>query len=169
MKNMGIAVLSAAILFTGCATSQTEAPQAVEQQQKVQAGTEWKMMADDLAKSIVSKIGVSKTIYVNTFPENEKSKFNSVFHTMLVSALVSNGMNVSKSPTTANAAVDINIQAVKFSKEKSVYEVIVTVSVSDKNLYLARLSNIYYVADRDELLYSTAPDSRKTINIVGDK
>lgn len=47
-------------------------------------------------------------------------------------------------------------------------EIFVTVTASDKNRYLARTSNVYYVADSDQSLYAALREP-KAINIHGDR
>jgi hypothetical protein len=44
-------------------------------------------------------------------------------------------------------------------------EIIVNVSVSDENRYLARSTHVYYVADSDRVLYDAA--TTKIFNVVG--
>jgi hypothetical protein len=47
-------------------------------------------------------------------------------------------------------------------------EIFVTITVSDKARYIARTSNVYYVADSDEGLYAAMPDT-KAIAVYGDR
>jgi len=47
-------------------------------------------------------------------------------------------------------------------------EIFVTVTISDSNRYLARTSNVYYVADSDQGLYASLREP-KAITILGDR
>ena len=49
-------------------------------------------------------------------------------------------------------------------------EIIITTSVSDRDKYLSRNTNVYYVADADQSLYQhQTPSPMKTINLIGGK
>lgn len=219
--------LAAVLLGGGCATPYSEAPLATNfpttKQNKLQAGAHWKAIADDLAKTVSAKTGSAQSIYLNPPP---KSAFNQAFHSQLLTALVSQGVNVVKQASAADMAVDIDTLAVKFSADRPQYtyvgaptaltagawalhsagpvawstgqvlggvtaaavavdalswfrsefatgatpmsEIFVTITVSDKNRYLARASNVYYVADSDQGLYASVA-SPKTLNLYGDR
>jgi hypothetical protein len=123
MKKIMLSAIATAFIFSGCSTPYSEAPLPINykttEQHKLQAALHWKMIANDLAKSVAEKNGVSKTVYVNKF--SEKFHFNQAFHTLLISALVNKGMHVMKTAENADVSVDITIQMIKFSKNRAPY------------------------------------------------
>lgn len=227
MLKTSMSIGLSALLLGGCATPYAEAPVAANfpttKQNKLQAGAHWKAIANDLAKTVSAKAGGAQSVYLNPPP---KSAFNQAFHSQLLTALVSQGVNVVKQASAADMAVDIDTQVVKFSADRPQYtyvgaptaltagawalhsvgpvawstgqvlggvtaaavtgdalswfrsefatgatpmnEIFVTVTVSDKNRYLARASNVYYVADSDQGLYA-AGATPKVVNVYGDR
>ncbi len=77
---------------------------------------------------------------------------------------------------TATAAL-VAFDAVKYFRSEYASgptpqnEIFVTVTVSDKNRYLARTSNVYYVAESDAGLYALTPPPPpfKTLQVKGDR
>ncbi len=123
MKKSTIGMTLSAFLFMGCTAPYSEAPIPANfkttEQSKVQAGLHWKIIAEDLARSVSAKTGTSKTIYVNEMSEH--SSFNRAFRTLLISALVERGVSVMKTSASAEISVDINVQLVKFSEGRAKY------------------------------------------------
>ena len=187
MKKSLLALLLGSIVFSGCATSSSEAPVATNfvngEQNKPQAGAHWESIADHLAKTVVEQMGSKKSVYVNE--PYEKSKFDTALHNLLISALVKEGVSVAKFPAAAEVTVDVKTQIVKFSKDRATsgydqfdpkyasgetpqHEVIITVNAADHARYVSSVSNVYYIADSDAALYKSVILGRK-INIEGDK
>ncbi len=81
------------------------------------------------------------------------------------------GMEVSVTAVGGATAGLVAFDAVKYFRSEYASgptpqnEIFVTVTVSDKNRYLARTSNVYYVADNDAGLY----DPGKTMQVKGDR
>ena len=111
------------LFFIGCATPYAEAPVATNfansEQSKLQAGSHWGIIAKHLAKSITENVGKEKVVYLNE--PQEKSKFNTALHTLVLSAMVENGMSVAKIPTAANITVDLKTQVIKFSPDRATF------------------------------------------------
>lgn len=119
-------VIASTILLGGCAAPYSEVPQATNfnttEQNKLQAGLHWKIIANDMAHSVSYRNGISKTIYVAE--PTEKSSFNRAFHTLMISSLVNQGMKVTKLPSEANVTVELDMQLLKFSKDRTKNKVI---------------------------------------------
>lgn len=111
------------LFFIGCATPYSEAPIATNfentEQHKLQAGAHWDIIANHLAASIASNINKERIVYINE--PQEKSKFNTALHTLLLSALVQNNISVAKTPTAANATIDIKTQVLKFTPDRATF------------------------------------------------
>ena len=111
------------LLFMGCATPYSEAPVATNfansEQNKLQSSAHWEVIANHLAKQIADSVGKEHTVYVN--PTEEKSKFNTALHSLLLSALVKNEVKVAKFSATSDVAVDIKTQVVKFTPDRAPY------------------------------------------------
>ena len=109
------------LFFIGCATPYAEAPRATNfantEQNKLQAGAHWEIIANHLAKSITENIGKERVIYINE--PQEKSKFNTALHTLLLSAIVKNGMSVAKFSAASDITIDIKTQSIKFSPDRA--------------------------------------------------
>ncbi len=120
MKRSIVLATTLVILMSGCATPYAEAPipknyQRTEQT-KLQAAAHWKIIADDLATSVLKNVDKSKIVYVNE--PTAKSDFNEAMHSMLISAMVSKGIVVVKSSATANLSIDMNAKILKFTKDR---------------------------------------------------
>ena len=111
------------LFLTGCATPYSEAPIPTNfsntEQSKLQAGAHWGSIANHLSKTIIEQVGTQKVIYVSE--PIEKSKFNNSFHTLLLSALIKNGMSVAKFSAAADITVDMKTQVIKFSKDRATF------------------------------------------------
>lgn len=183
VKKSFLALLLGGIVFSGCTPDAPTPTNFVinAEQNKAQAGMHWEIIANNLAQTIVGQVGSKKTIYVNE--PFDRSRFNVALHSLLVSALVKEGASVAKFSAAAEVNVDLKTQLVKFSKNREVYshdqadpkyasgdtpqyELIVTAATTDNNRYLGSVSNVYYVADSDAWLYSSAG---KKINLEGSK
>ncbi|MFZ2967823.1 MAG: hypothetical protein WA080_02065 [Sulfuricurvum sp.] len=120
MKRSIVLATALVILMSGCATPYSEAPipknyQHTEQI-KLQAGEHWKVIANDLATSVLKNIDKSKIVYLNE--PSAKSDFNEAMHSMLISAMVSKGITVVKSSANANLSIDMHAKILKFTKHR---------------------------------------------------
>lgn len=108
--------------MAGCATPYSEAPIATNfstiKQNKLQAGAHWKVIADDLAKTVTGKAGNAQSVYLNPPP---KTAFNQAFYSLLLTSLVNQGVTVAKQPAAADVTVDIETQMVKFGANRQQY------------------------------------------------
>lgn len=72
------------------------------------------------------------------------------------------GLWVGTSPGAAGALAAVAFDATRWSTSELAsgptpqYEVIITISASDATQYLGRATNVYYIADSDEMLYKAA-------------
>ena len=119
LKNAGgMALLSSLII--SCAAPYSETPISTNfkttEQNKLQAGHHWQVIANDMAKSISKKVSTSKSVYINV--NEEKSQFNRAFRTLLISSLVNQGVKVMKYSDLASVNIDIDVQVVEFSKDR---------------------------------------------------
>lgn len=123
MKKSFLISLLFGLFFIGCATPYAEAPIATNfansEQSKLQAGSHWGIIAKHLAKSITENVGKDKVVYLNE--PQEKSKFNTALHTLVLSAMVENGMTVAKVPTVSSTTIDLQTQVVKFSPDRATF------------------------------------------------
>lgn len=123
MYKINLTAIVAASVICGCAAPYSEAPIPINykhtQQNKIQAGEHWQIIANDLATSVAKNIDKSKTVYVNHTVD--KSDFNEAMHSMLLSSLVSQGIIVMKSVKSADVSIDINAQMVEFSKSRATF------------------------------------------------
>lgn len=121
MKFKLAGAITSTILLAGCAAPYSEVPRSTNfnttEQNKLQAGLHWKIIADDMARSVSYRNGISKTIYVNQ--PTESSSFNRAFHTLMISSLVNQGMKVTKSPSEADVTVELEMQLIKFNKDRT--------------------------------------------------
>jgi len=121
MKKELLVLAFSGLVFLGCATPYSEAPLATNfnnsEQKELQAASHWQVIAEHLSKSIIENVGTKKLVYVNEPAEN--SKFNHALHAFLLSELVKNGMNVSKTPMIANVKIDIATQVLVFSPDRA--------------------------------------------------
>ncbi len=120
MKRSIVLATALVILMSGCATPYSQAPipknyQHTEQL-KLQAGEHWKVIANDLATSVLKNIDKSKIVYLNE--PSAKSDFNEAMHSMLISAMVSKGISVVKSSANANLSIDMHAKILKFTKDR---------------------------------------------------
>lgn len=124
MLKIGTSVVLALMLVGGggCATPYSEAPLATNfattKQKQLQAGAHWKVIADDLAKTVSAKAGSAQSIYLTLPP---KTAFNQAFYGLILTSLVNQGVNVVKQPAAADMTVDIDTQIVKFSANRPQY------------------------------------------------
>lgn len=121
MKRSIVLASALVILMSGCAiTPYSEAPTpknyARTDQMKVQAGEHWKIIANDLATSVLKNIDKSKIIYLNA--PSVQSDFNDAMHTLLISAMVNKGITVVKSSANANLSIDMSTNVLKFTKDR---------------------------------------------------
>lgn len=125
MKRSIVLATALLVLMSGCAAPYNDAPvpknYTYAEQTKLQAAAHWKIMADDLATSVLKNIDKSKTLYVNDTAA--KSDFNEAMHAMLISALVNKGVVVVKSSATADLSIDINAKILKFTKDRGGHSV----------------------------------------------
>lgn len=208
----------------GCTTPYSATPVATNfettKQHKLQAAAHWKVIAEDIAKTIAARVPSGQSLYV---AQPQKSAFNQAFFNEVLTALVNQGAIVVKQPAQADTTIEINTQTVKFGPDRPKYqtvggltalaatawvvhevnpawssgqvlagagalavaadastwflseraagpvpthEIFVTVTASDKNRYIARTSNVYYVADSNADLYLAASNP-KTIQLIG--
>lgn len=187
VKKSLLALLLGSIVFSGCATSSSEAPVVTNfvngEQNKPQAGAHWESIANHLAKTVVDQMGSKKGVYVNE--PVERSRFDTALHNLLLSALVKEGVSVAKFPAAAEVSVDVKTQMVKFSKDRATSgydqfdpkydsgetpqnEVIITVNATDNAQYVSSVSNVYYISDSDAALYKKPTLGRK-MNVEGNK
>lgn len=120
------ATLVLAAMLTGCATPYSETPLATNfptgKQQKLQAAAHWNLIANDVAKQLAASLKgkpVLPPVYVNQ--TGNKTEFDKVFSSQLISALVAEGFVVHKRPTGA-VYVDIDTQPVQFSANRPQYK-----------------------------------------------
>ena len=121
MKKICIVTCLLGVVFSGCMTPYSEAPIPTNfphtEQSKLQTAMHWESVVNHLAKTIIEQAGDKKTIYINE--PTEKSKFNKALHTLLLSALVKNGVTVAKFSAAADVNMDINTQVLKFTKDRA--------------------------------------------------
>jgi len=89
----------------GCSLNKTQTPQATAypatNQQKMQAGHHWDVLASYEASKIIASIEESVPLYLNLIDQGKKaSPFSSAYHDLLTSQLVQSGASVI---TQANA------------------------------------------------------------------
>lgn len=116
-------ILSASLalaLLGGCATQFSETPLAInfptDKQHKLQAGSHWGLIAANVAEQIKTSVAKDSTLYV--VPARLQTDFNRAFHNQLVSALVNQGLSVTKSYDSQALLVDIDTQLVNFSPDR---------------------------------------------------
>jgi len=211
-------------LVAGCTlVKHSEVPLATNfttsKQFKLQAAHHWKIIADDMADTLIETLKTGTTCIAPTYtcaslyiePPNPKSVFGRAFHNQFISRLVNKGINVViQRPAEVEIAIDA--QTVKFSPDRSQYlhsikfslitdslwglreiaqenagaaaftaaaiadtyqwnmsefakgatpqiELILTTSAKRAGHYLARATNVYYIADSDANLYCWKEES----------
>lgn len=121
MYKITFSSLLAASIIAGCAAPYSEAPKPVNykytEQSRIQAGEHWQIIANDLAASVAKNIDKSKAVYVNK--TTDKSDFNEAMHSLLLSSLVSKGLIVVKSETSADVSINMQAQMVKFTEGRA--------------------------------------------------
>lgn len=121
VKKFCLAACLFGLTFSGCMTPYSEAPIPTNfshtEQIKIQAASHWESVANHLAQTIIEQAGNQKTVYINK--PSETSKFNTAFHTLLLSSLVKNGATVAKFSAAADVTMDINTQIIKFTKDRA--------------------------------------------------
>ncbi|MDD2384252.1 MAG: hypothetical protein PHN18_08705 [Sulfurospirillaceae bacterium] len=121
MRKLCLVTCLFGLALSGCMTPYSEAPIPVNfphtEQNKLQAAMHWESIGSHLAKTIIEQAGDKKIIYINE--PTEKSKFNKALHTLLLSALVKNGVTVAKFSAAADVSMDINTQVLKFTKDRA--------------------------------------------------
>jgi len=130
---MKVRIIGAALALTaivaGCATPYSEAPLATNfptsKQPKVQAAAHWNTIAGDVASQITSKLGERRPLYVAQ--PATKTAFDRAFANQLISALMSGGQSVLKSPAGA-LIVEVDTQVVSFSPNRPQYRHVGTAS-----------------------------------------
>ncbi len=221
------------VLLVGCTPfPYSETPLATNfetsKQKKLQAAQHWMVIAHDMADTIaealtagkicIPSVGSCPTLYV--IPDNNTTEFSNALRTGIITRLVNKGLQVSN--TKGDVDITLDVQAVKFSPERSQYigvgrltllgagvwglrqlythaspgaaaagaavaadiyewnvsefakgptpqvEIITTVSATKDGRFLARTTNVYYIADSDAELYLTRPSNTVSIRVVGD-
>jgi len=113
-------VIISLLSFNACSYKYTESPLATNfetsKQKKLQAASHWKIISEDLAKSVVEKIGLKNSIYISK-PNNDL-KFEKSMHKLLITSLVNKGMNVSIKRTSKDILVNLDVEAIKFTKDR---------------------------------------------------
>lgn len=184
------AILVFGALLAGCATplpGATSLP--TSEQHTLQAAAHWNAIAGHIEQRLTAGIkqGPQRPLYIAE-PAAPAAPFQRALASQLASALVKDGYVVSRSPAGA-LKIDIDVQALAFAPGREqyryrgepdaiaagVWELLVTVSVSDQYRYYARDSTAYYVADGDRALYAIPPEdqmkarSMKTYKIQGER
>ena len=118
-----VAALLCLPLFAGCATPYSEAPLATNfptnKQPKLQAAAHWNVIAGDVAKQISVGLKDKRPLFVNQ--SSVKTAFEHAFTNDLISALVTDGYTVLKSPAAGALSVNVDTQAVLFSANRPQY------------------------------------------------
>jgi hypothetical protein len=121
VRTVGAALALTAIV-AGCATPYSEAPLATNfpttKQPKVQAASHWNTIAGDVTNQISSKLAERRPLYVAQSATN--TAFDRAFANQLISALMSGGQTVLKSPAGA-LTVEFDTQVVSFSPNRPQY------------------------------------------------
>ena len=109
----------AVLLLSGCAHKYSEAPIATNfkttKQKKLQAAQHWEVIGNDLAESIIRKIGTNRSVYVNSIDND--LKFNNSVYSFIMSRLISSGVKVSQTKTQSDIVINISTNDVKFSNK----------------------------------------------------
>jgi len=109
------------LLFSACSYKYTEAPLATNfkksNQKKIQSASHWKVISKDLAKSVVEKVGLNQSVYISKTKNN--MKFEKSMHKLFISALVNQGMKVSINKTSKDILINIDIETIKFTKNRA--------------------------------------------------
>jgi len=114
----------AVLLLSGCTHKYSEAPLATNfkttNQKKLQAAQHWEVIGNDLAESIIKKIGTNKNVYVNHIDND--LKFNNSLYSFIMSRLISSGIRVSKVKKESDIVINIGTNDVEFSnKNRGIY------------------------------------------------
>ncbi|NCC25672.1 MAG: hypothetical protein EOM25_10840 [Deltaproteobacteria bacterium] len=159
-------VVAAASFTIGCA-NQVPHPVTYEysEQQKMQAAYHWDLLAKDVAEDIhqafMTKIGSVHSIYL---AQNTSTQFNKAFYELLSEALIDRGMTI-KLRQDGSMHIEYNVQMLYHPERNNQMshgwrqtsmphrEVIVTASVIDGNICLAKVNSIYYINDLDQEMY----------------
>ena len=180
---LGILVMLAVSIFlAGCAS--TEIPLAetppLYAQQKVQAVDHWDNVANTVAMRIQKSLEdrpdlVNKPIYV-VLPNSRP--FSMAFHKLLLTRLVSKGMQVSEARESDSLVLDYDVQMILYESNRrdwlpslaamgigiadmvtggytsaSEHEIIINSHIAYQNRYVMHLSSIHYINDDDWGLY----------------
>ena len=184
---LGVLIIFAISVFLGGCAS-TEIPLAetppLYSQQKIQAADHWDNVANTVAMRIQKSMEdrpdlVNKPVYVvlpNTRP------FSMAFHSLLLTRLVSKGMQVSDKPEPDSLMLNYNVQTVLHESgaswtpslasmgigvvnlvtgsytSRSDHEIIVNTSMLYKNRYVMHLSIVCYIDDDEWPMY-ISPES----------
>lgn len=79
------------------------------------------MIAEDLAKTIGSRIPNGQNLYVTQPP---KTAFNQAFFNEILTALVNQGATVVKQASDADTSIEINTQLVRFGTDRTSYQTV---------------------------------------------
>jgi len=118
MKKKGIITLcvGVSLLGGGCATNNTQAPHATSypssDQQIMQAGHHWDVLASHEAANIITSVGDKTPIYLNK-TNSETSPFSTAFHELLTSQLVQSGATVVAKPYQQSVTVSYKTQVLE--------------------------------------------------------
>jgi hypothetical protein len=180
-------------------------------QKKMQAASQWDLIATDVAEQVKNSVGSNELLFVTLGQPD--TQFNKAFHNSLISALVNKGVRVSTNGDSKALSINVETQLVKFSPNRfqngrfvsstaiaaglmaihglhmasetnaavgilgitgaidynnwvereyangatPQYELIVTTSAVNSSQYVARRTDVYYIADTDGRLYAPAP------------
>jgi len=111
-------LLAGVLLLSGCSTKYRESPIATNfkttQQHKLQSLHHWKVITDDIAKSVNPNLK-TVPIYLN-LPSD--TIFQKNFNDLLRDSLINKGFNIVLTQRDATVTIDDNINVVKFDSRK---------------------------------------------------
>jgi len=113
--------ISALLFFNACTHKYIESPVATNyktsKQKKIQAASHWKIISENLAQSVIDEVGDKNSVYISK--SNTDLKFEKTMHKLLITSLVNSGVNVSIKKTSKDIIIDIDVEAIKFSKNRA--------------------------------------------------
>lgn len=180
---LGVLIIFAISVFLGGCAS-TEIPLAetppLYSQQKIQAADHWDNVANTVAMRIQKSMEdrpdlVNKPVYV-VLPNSRP--FSMAFHSLLLTRLVSKGMQVSETREADSLILEYDVQMILYESSRrdwipslaamgigvadmfsgkytstSDHEIIINSRIVYHNRYVMHLSSIHYINDADFALY----------------
>jgi hypothetical protein len=167
----------------GCA-NQVPTPSTYEPsyQAKILAAHHWNLLATSVAQRLqqaLSGLNGTDKLVMHVKHPHSGTVFNSAFHELLETQLMQSGFGVTRSPADATLMVEYNV---KYAGEADFDintgfteievpddDIIITVSVTNDNRYIARISEIFYIDQATSKEYLAAnPVPSRLIEVVGE-